>query len=104
MMKILIYCSVFVLLTLISLPITAEAFSRRTHHSEAGPSHITPLDHKTQTQDVSPQAVPEPPVLLLMGIGIGLFAIGSMILRFRGQADYSDKLLKIRAAEKNLTS
>jgi hypothetical protein len=82
-MKISTYCSVFVLLTLISLPITAEAFSRRSHHSELVATQQTaPLN---QTSDVSPQAVPEPPVVLLMGIGIGLFAICSMLVRFRGQ-------------------
>ena len=89
-MKLLTYCSVFVLLTLISLPITAEAFSRRSHHSEVGPTQQTaPLNQ--QTRDVSPQAVPEPPVVLLMGIGIGLFAIGSMVMRFRGQRVSSEK-------------
>ena len=94
-MKILIYCSVFILLTVMSLPITAEAFSRRTHHSEAGPSQATSFDQKnpTQSSDISPQAVPEPPVLLYMGIGLGLFAISSVILRFRGQDASRDKAL-----------
>lgn len=89
-MKISTYCSMLVLLTLISLPITAEAFSRRSHNSEMGPTQQTaPLNQ--QTRDVSPQAVPEPPVVLLMGIGIGLFAIGSMVMRFRGQRVSSEK-------------
>jgi hypothetical protein len=89
-MKLLTYCSVFVLLTLISLPITAEAFGRRSHHSEVGPTQQTaPLNQ--QTRDVSPQAVPEPPAVLLMGIGIGLFAICSMIVRFRGQQASREK-------------
>ena len=89
-MKLLTYCSVFVLLTLISLPITAEAFGRRSHHSEVGPTQQTaPLNQ--QTRDVSPQAVPEPPAVLLMGIGIGLFAICSMVVRFRWQRASSEK-------------
>jgi hypothetical protein len=82
-MKLLTYCSVFILLTLVSLPITAEAFSRRSHHSELVPTQQTaPLN---QTRDVSPQAVPEPPAVLLMGLGIGLFAIGSIGMWFRGR-------------------
>jgi len=83
-MKILTYCGVFVLLALISFPVTADAFSRRHDSSELvqNPGQSAPLD---QTRNVSPQAVPEPPALLLMGIGIGLFAIYSMIKRFRGK-------------------
>ena len=93
-MKVLTYCSVFILLTLISFPITAEAFSRRTHSSEVAQHQVqAPRDGKTQTQNVSPQSVPEPPALLLMGIGIGLFAIFSMIKRFRGQAASRDKVM-----------
>ena len=96
-MKILTYFSVFVLLALISFPITAEAFSRRTHSSEVAQRQVqAPRDGNTQTQGtqgVSPQAVPEPPALLLMGIGIGLFAIFSMIKRFRGQAASREKAM-----------
>jgi hypothetical protein len=91
-MKILTYCSIALLLALIAFPITAEAFSRRTHSSEVAQRQVqAPRDGNTQTQDVSPQAVPEPPALLLMGIGIGLFAIFSMIKRFRGQAASREK-------------
>jgi len=99
-MKILTYCSVFVLLALISFPITAEAFSWFSHssdsselvqnpgHQPAGSGHVqnpgqsAPLD---QTRNITPQAVPGPPALLLLGIGVGLFAIYSMIRQFRGQ-------------------
>ena len=85
-MKILIYCSVFVLLSFLSFPITAEAFSRRSHSSEVVQHQVQPPnDGKTQNQNISPQAVPEPPVLLFLGIGIGLFAIYSMTKRFRRQ-------------------
>jgi len=91
-MKILTYCSVFVLLSLLSFPITAEAFSRRSHSSEVVQHQVQPPnDGKTQNQNISPQAVPEPPVLLFLGIGIGLFAIFLMIKRFRGQAASSEK-------------
>jgi len=103
-MKILTYCGVFVLLTLISFPVTAEAFSRRTHSSEVAqnqgqpsrsgrvqnPGQSASLD---QTENVSPQAVPEPPAILLMGIGIGLFAVYSIIKRFRGQDASREKTL-----------
>jgi len=93
-MKILTYCSVFALAALISFPISADAFSRRAQSSEVAQHQVQlPRDGMTQPQNVSPQAVPEPPVLLLMGIGIGLFAIFSMIKRFRGQAASRDKVL-----------
>jgi hypothetical protein len=86
-MKILTCCSVFVLLTLISFPITADAFSRRHSSSELEQNHFQSVPHNSQNQtlDISPQAVPEPPVLLLMGIGMGLFAVYSGIRHFRGQ-------------------
>jgi hypothetical protein len=89
-MKILTYCGVVLLLILISFPITAEAFSRRTHSSEVAQNSITvPVDRQT----ISPQAVPEPPALLLMGVGIGLFAIYSMTKWFRGQDASREKEL-----------
>jgi hypothetical protein len=106
-MKILTYCGVFVLLTLISFPVTADAFSRRHdsselaqnqgHPSRSGrvqnPGQSAPHNGQTQTQDITPQAVPEPPAILLMGIGIGLFAIYSIIKRFRGQGASREKTL-----------
>ena len=81
-MKVLIYCCLFVLLGVMSFPITAEAFSRRSHQSDfqQNQTATAPLNH---TQDVSPQAVPEPPALLLMSIGIGVLALCSVIKRFR---------------------
>ena len=120
-MKILTYCGAFVLLALISFPIPAEAFSWFSHssdsselvqnpgHHSAGSGHVQNPDHHSagsghvqnpgqsapldQTRNVSPQAVPEPPALLLMGIGIGLFAIYSMIKRFRGHNASREKAL-----------
>ena len=89
------YCNVVVLVALIAFPITAEAFSRRADSSEVGPhqaqvhqtqAHQAQASHdgKTDTPQVSPQAVPELPALLLLGLGLGLFAIFSLIKRFRG--------------------
>ncbi len=92
-MKLSTYCSLFVLLTLLALPMTADAFSRRTHHSEAGSSHVTTLSSSTEPSEISPEAVPEPPALLLMGMGLGLFAVGSALARFRGRAASHDKAL-----------
>jgi hypothetical protein len=80
-MKGLIYCSLVVFLAVMSFPITAEAFGRRSHHSDFSQSQA--VTAPLQTTDVSPQAVPEPPALLLMGIGFGALAVFSAIKRFR---------------------
>lgn len=82
-MKGLMYSSLVVLLAVMLFPITAEAFGRRSHGSDFTQSQAvtTPL----QRTDVSPQAVPEPPVLLLMGIGFGALAVFAAIKRFRRQ-------------------
>jgi hypothetical protein len=84
-MKTLIYGSVLVLLTLLSLPTTSEAFSRRSSGSEVAPMQAatTPV---TATNNVSAQSVPEPPVLMLMSVGVGLFALGYGIRGFRKQS------------------
>ena len=98
-MKILSYLTVLALFTLTAFPITAEAFSRRADSSEVGQHQTqahqahTSRDGKTETQNISPQAVPEPPALWLMGIGIGLFTIFALIKRFRGQDASRDKVM-----------
>ena len=86
-MNIFIYCFAIALFTLSSLPLTAEAFSRRSHHSDVGPSQAVtaPLNNTNQTENsnISPQAVPEPPVVLLMSIGVGLIGLYSIVKRYR---------------------
>jgi len=91
-MKILTYCSVFVLVSLLSFPFTAEAFSRGADNTAVTQHRVqTPRDGNAQTQNISPQAVPEPPVLVFLGIWIGLFAIYSVTKWFRGQAARNNK-------------
>ena len=87
-MKPYIYASLIVLLTVMSLPATSEAFSRRSSNSEVSQSQVVTRHTKpvNQSSDVSAQAVPEPPVLLLLSIGLGVFALGYAIRAFRKQA------------------
>jgi hypothetical protein len=80
-MKTLIYCSLIMLLTLLSLPTTSDAFSRRSGGSEIGPTQAVTTPVNTQTSNVSSQSVPEPPVLMLMSIGLGVFGLGFALLR-----------------------
>jgi hypothetical protein len=93
-MQIFIYCCVFVLLTVISSPITAEAFSRRPHHDEVPQQFSAPHNGTTHTNNAvgpntpgnnTPTNVPEPSSFLLLGIGIGLLGMYSMKKRFRGK-------------------
>ena len=82
-MKVLIYGSLFVFVTLLSLPATADAFSRRSHHSEIASTAVTGPVTPGTTDSTGATAVPEPPVLMLMTLAFGLFAVGSAIVRFR---------------------
>jgi hypothetical protein len=83
-MKFLTYCSLFVLVTLLSLPVTADAFGRRSHSSEVFPTQqTTQLTNTTETGNPSAQAVPEPPVYLLMSVGIGILGLYTIAKRFR---------------------
>ena len=84
-MKPLIYGSALVMFTLLSLPTTSDAFSRRSHSSDFGPMQTTtaPLNN---TSNTSAQSVPEPPVLMLMSIGLGVFGSSYVLRRFRKQS------------------
>jgi hypothetical protein len=85
-MKLLSALSLFILLMLMSFPATSDAFSRRSHHSETGPQTAPLNKSQVTTGDVSAQAVPEPPALLLLSVGVGLFAVGVMFKRLRRTA------------------
>jgi hypothetical protein len=85
-MKTFIYGSLFVFVTLLCLPTTSEAFSRRHSGSEIAPQQAVTTPLTTQTNNVSAQAVPEPPVVLLMSIAFGVFALFSAVRTFRKQS------------------
>jgi len=71
-MKIVTYWSVFVLLALLSFPLSADAFSRRADHSEVGLTQVqSAAPDKAQTK----QSVPVPGTFLLFGVGFAAFAV-----------------------------
>ena len=83
-MKTFMYGSALLLAALLSLPATADAFARRSSSTEFGPLQATTAP--TNGTNGSAQSVPEPPVLWLMSIGVGVFGAGYAILRFRRQS------------------
>ena len=85
-MKSLIYGSALVLAMLLSLPATSDAFSRRSSSTEVGPVNAPVQASTGNYTNGSAQAVPEPPVLLLMSIGVGIFGLGYAVQRFRKQS------------------
>jgi len=78
-MRTTIYSSVFLFLVLLSLPTTSEAFSRRSSGSEVAGLQATTAPVNGPKGDA--QAVPEPPILMLMSISLGVFGIGFALLR-----------------------
>ena len=93
-MKLLVYDSLVVFLTLISLPLNADAFSRRSRHSEVAPTQqTTQLNNTTETGNVSAQAVPEPPVFLLIGVGVGIIALYSVQDGYAGRLEKTHVLI-----------
>jgi len=85
-MKPILYGTALVVLALLSLPTTSDAFSRRSSGSEVAPIQATTTPVNTNTNNVSAQSVPEPPVVMLMSIGLGLFGVGYAMIRFRKQS------------------
>lgn len=86
-MKTVLYGSALVVLTVLCVPTTSDAFSRRSHSSEVAPTQsLTTHTSSTENGNVNAQAVAEPPVLLLMSIGIGAFALCSAMIRYRKQS------------------
>jgi hypothetical protein len=83
-MKTSVYGSALVLLALLSFPTTSDAFSRRSSGPEIAPLQTTTAPVTTRTNDA--QAVPEPPVVLMMSVGLGLFALGYAIRELRKQS------------------
>ena len=86
-MKALAYSSLVLLLTVLVVPTTSDAFSRRSHQSEIGPTQDTtaPLT-KTTTTTTDAASVPEPPILLLMSIALGVFGLIYGIKTYRKQS------------------
>ena len=88
-MRAVIYGLLLLVLASLSSPATSEAFSRRSHSSEVGPTQsFTTQKSQTSTNDQvnnSAQPVPEPPVLLLMTVGLGALGLFAAIRKFRAQ-------------------
>jgi hypothetical protein len=83
-MKKLVGVGVLTLLTVMSLPSTSDAFSRRSHSSEVTQTSPTQTGNlSTENRSTSAQAVPEPPLLLVMSIGLGAFAFVYALRRYK---------------------
>ena len=85
-MKPTVYFSALTMVALLSLPTTSDAFSRRSNDSEIVPRQDTTVPYNLNNGNVSAQSVPEPPVLVLMSIGLGVFGAGHAMSRFRKQS------------------
>ena len=78
-----------VVLALLSLPVTADAFGRRPSNSEITQGQGRPGPLNTHIQDDPngrpPQSVPEPSALLLTGIGLTLMIMLAKKKYYPGQ-------------------
>jgi hypothetical protein len=65
------------LATLVSLPGSADAFSRRPQSSEVGQSQArtTQLENGQDRREKPTVSAPEPSSLMLLGSGVGLFML-----------------------------
>ncbi len=83
-MKMLASLALSIFLTTLFLPLSAEAFGRRPNSSEVYQSprppaeSVAPNNPGNGTTGRPHQAVPEPPSILLLGLGVGLVALVSM--------------------------
>ena len=83
-MKILASLGLFVFLTTLSYPLSADAFGRRPSSSEVYQTQrpptqpVTPNPPRNDGNGTTPHAVPEPSSILLLGIGMSLAALVSI--------------------------
>jgi hypothetical protein len=82
-MKRLLCGGMLMLIAFVSLPSTSNAFFRRSHSAEVTGSATQNGVVSSENGNTSPQAVPEPPVLFLMTIGVSGLALLSAVRRLR---------------------
>lgn len=69
-----------ILTTLLSLPGSADAFSRRPQPSEVGQNQV----RTTQLENDKPTvSAPEPSSAMILGSGLGIFGLYSLYRRFK---------------------
>lgn len=78
-MKILASLGLFVFLTTLSFPLSADAFGRRPSGSEVYQTQPVPTNNLGNDRNGKPpHAVPEPSSILFLGIGVSLVALVSI--------------------------